>query len=108
MCVKIMNMSLDNKELAIELAENMSDLAETAFGWDSLEAAQCRRELGLRYRASELWELAIRHLRSATEAFQVLNGAESIQIQALRKVIKVSNRFIFLFTINDDGLIIGM
>lgn len=44
-CAQIMNMSVKNKDLAIELAENMAELAESAFGWDSSEAAECRKEV---------------------------------------------------------------
>lgn len=81
-------MSAKNKSLAMELAENMADLAETAFGWDSLEAAESRKEAGLRGMKAERWKEAHAHLKSSLEAFETIFGAEDPHCLQLQRVLK--------------------
>ena len=81
-------MSHKNKSLAIELAENVADLAETAFGWDSMEAAGSRKEAGLRCIKAEHWDEAKAHLQASLEAYETISGVEDANCTQVRKLIK--------------------
>lgn len=83
-----MNMSAKNKELATELAMNMAELSESAFGWDSVEAAQCRKEVGLRYKESAQYREAILQFKLALEAYEVIGGVEDPSYSSVAKLVK--------------------
>jgi hypothetical protein len=72
----------------MELSENMSELAESAFGWDSLEAAQCRKELGDRCLAAEMYVNARTHLKYALEAYDTLFGKDDQRTVGVVKLLK--------------------
>jgi hypothetical protein len=55
-------------------AEGVADLVDQAFGWDSLLAAEARREAGERYAACGDWARACVSLRQSLEALEAACG----------------------------------
>lgn len=72
----------------MELAENVADLAETAFGWDSAEAAESRKEAGIRCMRAEHWDEAKAHLLASLEAFETISGAEDPHCAQVRRLLR--------------------
>ena len=81
-------MSYKNKSLAKELSENVADLAETAFGWDSAEAAESRKEAGIRCMKAEHWDEAKSHLIASAEAYETISGVDDSHCIQVRRLLK--------------------
>jgi hypothetical protein len=74
---------------AAEYAENMADISEAAYGWDSQETAELRKQAGERQCQVKDWGRASGNMRKSLEAHQLLYGEKDKRSLALQKQLQV-------------------
>ncbi len=61
---------------AAEQAEIVAELADAAFGWDSIASGEAFKEMGNRYAAIKDWQRASTSFKRAQHAFEAANGTD--------------------------------
>ena len=94
---EIMNLCLKNgdKYEASVHAEDIAKLAESAFGWDSVESAEAYRQVGLRCMALEDWPRAIKALHLSVEAYAAIyprTDPKFVSVQKLYEKAKTARQ----------------
>eukprot|EP01038_Epipyxis_sp_PR26KG_P014417 gene14417-19348_t len=80
-----------NKFQASLQSEEIAKLTETAFGWDSIEAAEAFKQTGVRSAAALDWSRASRYLKLSLESHEVLfgkNDPKTIEVVKLIHSVK--------------------
>ncbi len=85
-----------DKMKACELAEVGLQLIENSYGWDSMEAADWRKQAGVRCAAMGDWVRSIEHLRRSAEVLEILVGKDSKQHEEVVKLLEVRSTLIFV------------
>ena len=60
---------------AAEQSEIVAELADAAFGWDSVAAGEAFKEMGNRYAAIKDWQRAATSFKRAQHAFEAAKGS---------------------------------
>jgi hypothetical protein len=76
---------------AAEYAENMADLSEAAYGWDSQETAELRKQAGERQCRVKDWGRACGNFRKSLDAHQILFGEKDKRSLTVQKQLHVSS-----------------
>ena len=92
----ILNGDNGAKWQAAEYAENMADLADAAYGWDSQESAELRKQAGERQCRVKDWGRAVGNFKKSLEAHHVLYGEKDKRSLAVLKQLHVSLSSSFL------------
>lgn len=90
MTTKVMRMinKRGGKWQAAEQSEIVAELAENAFGWDSMTCAEANKEVGNRYSSIQDWERGAQAYKKAQHAFEAVLGKDD------RKAIQVKRMFL--------------
>jgi tetratricopeptide (TPR) repeat protein len=73
----------------IELMESLCKLIDIAFGWDSTEAAEYQKQIGVQYALVGDWMKAINHLKKSLEIYEELYGEDSKYCIHIEKLLQV-------------------
>jgi hypothetical protein len=74
---------------AAEYAENMADISEAAYGWDSQETAELRKTAGERQCQVKDWGRAAGNMRKSLDAHHILYGEKDKRSLSLQKQLQV-------------------
>lgn len=69
------------------LAEEVAHLLEDAYGWDSIEAADAKKQVGIRCLEIEDWPRAVRFLSASAEAHLALYGKTDGKYLSVTKLL---------------------
>lgn len=81
---------------AAEYAENMADLSEAAYGWDSQETAELRKQAGERQCRVKDWGRACGNFKKSLDAHQILYGEKDKRSLSIQKQLQVVYLYLYI------------
>lgn len=87
-----MSVRVGEKWEASLLSEEIARLLEDAYGWDSAEAAEAYRQLGVRCSSTEDWPRAVRFLKISLQAHEALYSKTDARYLSTAKLLEDARR----------------